>query len=128
MENKKHIQRALGITNDDFVIAVEQAGYQWIDRYFHNDDDAVKLIASCKMFWKWWVNEWDIRDSEFIRITSIDLIDTPLEGKCWQIAFEEWIDLHEVKKLHIVPNRWVIQELSRMMVEQENQLELLLKK
>jgi hypothetical protein len=125
MENKEHIQRALGITADEYAVAVEQAGYQWIDRFFQNDQETVKIIASCAMFWKWWVNQWDIRDAEYIRMTSLDIIDTPLEGKYWQAAFEEWIEIHMVKKLQIIPNRMVIEELSRKIVEEENKLKTL---
>lgn len=128
MENKKHIQKALGITADEYSIAVEQAGYEWIDRYFHDDAEATRIIAGCEMFWKWWVNQWDIRDKEFVRITSIDIIDERLEGKYWQAASEEWLDIHRVKNLQIRPNKWVIKELSRLILEEENKIAVLSKK
>lgn len=128
MTNQEHIQKALGISLDEYTIAVEQAGYEWINRYFNNDDEAVRIISSCKMFWLWWVNQWEIRDAEFVRMTGVDIIDTPLEGRYWQAAFEDWVDIHAVKKLSIIPNRLVIKELSKMIRAEELVLKSLTKK
>lgn len=127
MNNKDYIQKALGISADEYVIAVEQGGYQWINRYFHGDEDMTRLVSTCGMFWKWWINQWEIRDEQFVQSTGIDVLDMALDGRYWQVAFEEWLELHDVMKLQIVPNRWVIAALSKMIREDEKAVEALIK-
>lgn len=117
MTHKEQIQKSLGITTDEYTQAVEEAGYQWIARYFGNDADTSHLISTCRMFWLWWVNEWEIRDAEYIRVTSIDLLDAPLDGRYWQAAFKEWLEVHAVKNLTLRPNRWVRVEISKTIKE-----------
>lgn len=112
MTDKDYIITALKITIDDYTQAVEAGGIDWIRKYFGDDQSVVDVFTKNAEFWVWWVNQWEIRDREFIRVTGIDLIAEPLEGKVWYVAFQEYLEVHDVSRLSIIPNRFVLQKLA----------------
>lgn len=112
----------LGYDLATFTELVERAGYTWMRRYFATDEDMMQLLSTSPMFWKWWINEWQIRDTDFLFETSLRFLAEPLTGIALQYALEEYVEKHAVMKLKIVPNRLVTQELNRMIREKEKQL------
>lgn len=119
MNNQERIRIVLGYGLDEFNSMVEQAGYTWINRYFGLSDDMVDIVSKSRRFWQWWINEWEIRDGDFLFETSLRFITEPLTGLALQHALEEYVEKHNAMKVSIVPNSLVRQELNQMIRERQ---------
>jgi len=43
-------------------------GLQWLTKYTLCDDDMLRWLLSQPIVWKWWMNEWNRRDEEYLPI------------------------------------------------------------
>lgn len=124
MTNKELIIKALQITELEYCETVENYGYAWIKRYFNKDVIAIKALSECASFWKWWVNQWDNRNIEFIHKTHLNVLNdfTNNEVKLLRYFF---VEQHNVYSYFIIPNRFVINDLSALITKEvENLKEL----
>lgn len=112
MNDQERIQLTLGFTAKRYALMVEYAGYAWLERYFANDAELKNMFVTCTSFWKWWINEWNQRDAEFLRETSLRYINEPLTGYELQLSLHLFTETHNVKGLQIVPDKWVISEVN----------------
>jgi len=126
MSNRERIEKLFCWTPDYYAILVEDAGYAWADRFF--DREGTDLLVQCAMFWRWWTNEWNIRDEEFLRETSLRFLNEKLTGLALQTALEEYVDKHQVCKLNIAPNRLVREELELKIREAQKEIDEMVRK
>lgn len=124
--NRQAIVRALGISMEDYNTAVLNSGYAYIKRFLRESDPEEKLImetlSRSGRFWKWWVNARDLRDDDFVRVTGINLLDKPLEGKVWKAAFDEYTQLNDPLMICERPNYLVIEEVAKLIQQEEQKL------
>jgi hypothetical protein len=119
METKGIIIKSLGITELDYCNKVMESGYGWIRiRSGNNEEQLVNNIAKIPLFWKWWNNQWIIRDKEFVRQTSIDIINEALEGKVRRVANEIYNDIHNPYHLIAIPNVWLQAEINNLILQE----------
>ncbi len=121
MKSSERIQIVLGYSADEYARLVEEAGYGWVTRFTLNPD-AHTVYGRSAMFWKWWVNEWNLRDEQFLSDTGLRFADKPLTGYPLACALDIYVAFHNINKLDIVPNRWVHEEVARMIREMEREL------
>ncbi|TZF81790.1 hypothetical protein FW774_17185 [Pedobacter sp. BS3] len=64
--NKQQVMRLLGWTIDQYAEYQESKGLEYIRKLIAADDWSVNNVAKAPLFWRWWVNHWNARDTEFI--------------------------------------------------------------
>lgn len=124
-KNKKLICEALGLTEMQYCEMVMHFGQMWMHRYFGHEEIMINALNKSKNFWAWWLNQWNNRDADFIRLTNLNLIEMPLNGMVKQKAVELYDETHEASELKIRPNRFVIQEVGKLIKQEENNLKKL---
>lgn len=130
MYNKhiKQVQKVLGYTEQGYSLMIEYAGYAWLDRYFATNTELKNVFVTSKNFWQWWVNQWDLRDAEFLKETSLRFINEELDGDELQLALGFFVEKHCVKNLSIVPNYLVRQEVNALLKKEREHLKNLIDK
>ena len=113
MTTKEIIIKSLCITDDEYANMVERSGYAWLSRLM--DDRLINEVAKIELFWKWWKNQWEIRDREFVRMTNLVQINEALGGKTQLYAGSLYNDIHNPYNLIIIPNTWVHQEILKVL-------------
>lgn len=114
-QNREVILRKLRITDLQYCEMVERGGYEWLRRYFSHVPDMIDICKYSAMFWKWWVNEWNLRDNRFLALNRF---------KIWPVHIEEssYNFTHDIDGLGIRPNRFVIEEVNKIIKNQEEKI------
>lgn len=63
--------QVLWLTNmDDGMLRQFQfdTGLQWLTTYTADDEDILRWILNQPLVWKWWINEWNRRDEQYLPI------------------------------------------------------------
>ncbi|WP_317899458.1 hypothetical protein [Aurantibacillus circumpalustris] len=111
--NRELILKALKGDDTIYHGMVFEHGLEWIRNNMSlNDEQIVSVIGGCKLFWAWWRNQWSLRDEAYINLVDFKRHELPFENECLQVALELYNDTHNVNRLHIIPNRFVINEVS----------------
>lgn len=113
MTNKDYITRALAINEYRYAQVVESSAYVWLTR-LTSDTSVINEIVKCSMFWKWWINQWDIRDEHYLYLSNIKLINETFSGKTLLLARQLYNELHDPNDLRIFPNSMVINQIKRI--------------
>lgn len=117
--------KALRINELQYGQMVWDNALLWMDRYFGTQPIVKEALESSKSFRLWWVNQWDNRDQEFLNMTSLAKIELPLDNKTHQYTTELYQDHHNVDQLRIIPNRFVVREVGKLIKIEETRLEAL---
>ncbi|HXU27483.1 MAG TPA: hypothetical protein VN698_09650 [Bacteroidia bacterium] len=117
-KNKQIICEAFGLTELAYCKIIMDAGYEWMHFYFINDATLIDATSKCGMFWNWWKNQWEIRDTAYLKYAPIEELELPLTGNVRRAAIEIYIDYHEPTKLKILPNVWVRNEIKKVLTEE----------
>lgn len=128
MKTKDIIIKALGMSEMNYCEMVMEGGYCWLKSRFGVDEELlINNVAKIPLFWKWWNNQWDIRDKEYTRITSVDVINEALEGKTRRIAIEIYHDIHNPYHLIAMPNVWLKAEIDKLILQEIQKEEEIIK-
>lgn len=119
------ITRSLCLTADEYAEMVFQAGNIWLERL--SDKRVIKRVSLLPLFWKWWKNQWEIRDKEFIRVANLNEINQPLSGDTLIFASSLYNDVHDIKALKIIPNAWLNKQIVEIVNTEIEQTEALIK-
>ena len=123
----KAIQQALGITELDYHTMVMNYGYDWLAGYFGNDDKMISRVASSKMFWAWWKNQWNIRNDKFVYETN--LMELSNFSRLERIMLKSlYLDAHSPFQLNIRPNVLVMAEIKAHMWNEINKETVIINK
>lgn len=109
--NRQYILRKLEISDLRYCQEVEDVGYMYLHRYFSYSPEAIESASKSELFWKWWINQWEIRDNEFVQQTCFRM---PWPKETQRRIYDSF---HDVKQISIVPNRFVIDEIRKLMNE-----------
>jgi len=113
-QNRQLILKALKGTETIYHGMVFEGGLKWIrNNMCMNDEVIVSVIGGCKLYWAWWRNQWDIRDASYLTMVDFKRHVLPLEGEYLCIALELYDDAHNVDRLRVIPNRYVLEEVSK---------------
>jgi hypothetical protein len=121
MSKNKHtsiICKAFGFTELQYGNIILDAGYQWMHFYFMNDVAIIDATSKSAMFWNWWKNQWEIRDTSYLKYAPIEALELPLNGNVRTAAVEIYIEYHEPTKLKIQPNVWVRNEIKKLLTQE----------
>lgn len=64
--NRAKIQRLLKWTELQYAQYQERIGYQYMQHQLQLDAHAVKQMSYEAMYWRWWVNTWNIIDDQLL--------------------------------------------------------------
>jgi len=107
---KNYIIKALCISEHKYAEMVESFAYVWLTR-LTSDGEVISEISKSSIFWKWWINQWDIRDEKFAYQCNLKNINEALCGKTLTIARDLFFEAHNPKMLTVIPNKFVINEI-----------------
>lgn len=122
VKNKQLICRATGKDDAEYFDMVFGFAQLWMERYFGTEKIVINALNNSKSFWAWWINQWDNRNAEFVRLTSLDVIELPLTGITQAMAIELYDETHATNELCIVPNKFVVSEVSKLIKQEESKL------
>jgi hypothetical protein len=108
--NRQFILRKINMTHQEYCELVERGGYAWLDKYLFCDPKGMKAASHSSMFWKWWVNEWNIRDDRFVR--HVRFCNPDIEQR------DYYFSVHAIYKLEIRPNKWAIADIEEVAKKQ----------
>lgn len=60
--NVKQVLWLTGMTEDELNDFMFRTGLDWLAHYTKDDKDMLAIVLKSEIIWKWWVNEWYIRD------------------------------------------------------------------
>lgn len=126
MTKAKHIiKQALMLTDQQYAEMVMQFAHQWMQRYFGNEEVIISALHHSGWFWKWWVNQWDNRDEDFVQITGLEYAQFPLDKEVLKEVLSDYQIHHDVHRLRIVPNRMVVNEVGKLIKLEEQRIKQL---
>lgn len=103
----QYICRKLEITELEYCEKIEKDGHAYLRRKYPVDQLLRELHVSSSIFWKWWVNQWEIRDRDFVSsCMKFNPWPAHINRKLYQC-------FHEVSELTIQPNSLVIRDVSK---------------
>lgn len=94
-ENKKQLFQILDLNDLQYGNMQFDLAYQYLEEVV-GITDWVGELTSSKMFWKWWVNQWEIRDAHFLRYYSDQ--NNSWSNKVLMICYNAW---HDPKELNV---------------------------
>jgi hypothetical protein len=65
-DNKIIIMKQMDMDEQIYNQQVYDTAVAWIKHHVWNDDEMVRCLTEQKEFWTWWLNQWNIRDAEFV--------------------------------------------------------------
>lgn len=85
-------------------------GLQYLkDNLLGGDDTWVDELSRSKIFWKWWINQWNMRDQQFITNGVSDNLHN-------RVVYYKY--LNSVDTLHCKPHKSVLEETYAVMMQQ----------
>lgn len=67
--NRKQVLYLTGMSDEALNRLQFSMGLQWLEQYTDSPDNAMlQWILKQPIVWKWWLNEWNRRDSEYLDI------------------------------------------------------------
>ncbi len=79
-----------------------EQGLAYLTDYLGYDETTVMVMERSKVFWSWWINQWNIRDAQIFLPACSRLPLTMLE--------KVYTDVHSIRFLRVHPSRSVLQE------------------
>ena len=64
--NRLQVLWLTGMTDSMLSQFQFDTGLQWLTSYTLRDDDMLRWIMSQPIIWKWWLNEWNRMDAEYL--------------------------------------------------------------
>lgn len=117
--NKQIICTALGMNELQYAEMVEEFGQLWMNRYFGHEEIMLNALNKSKTFWAWWVNQWENRNEDYVRLTNLAIIELPLDRVTKAVAIELYRETHAANELKIVPNKFVVAEVNKLIKQEE---------
>lgn len=127
MTNKQYILKALNWCEQKYGQVVMDTAIAWINLHFKGEHIMVDVLTRSPLFWKWWKNQWEQRDNRFVEVTAIDLLDYPINNELFEVINEEYCNLHDIYGLIIKPNKMVTKDCMRIIREEIEKEELIIK-
>lgn len=122
MTHKEKILQTLGFSEHGYSLLVESAAYSWAQLNFTNDVPTKESLIQCKTFWEWWNNQWEIRDEQFLKETSLRYINERLTDYELDLALYLYVEKHQVKNIIATPNKWVFKAVGMLIPKEKNKL------
>lgn len=102
--NKQIILQKCFMSEEAYNITQWNTAIAWIRTTVWNDEDLVSAIIGQPEFWKWWENQWNLRDEQFLT----DHIEYVLYIGCSDILDDEqfkteWLLTHTAKNITVMP-------------------------
>jgi hypothetical protein len=97
--NKLLVQKILNWTPLQYAEYQEQVGYEYLRQVLEVDEHNVKLMSYEAMYWKWWINTWNMIDDELL-ITYLQKNDYP---NIPNYHIQLYIESHKVQYIATTP-------------------------
>lgn len=87
---------------------VMDKAWEYLKRQCGADAYGIDKLMQCGIFWKWWLNHWAQRDSEFLACWA----DCDTEEE----VTDEYVLLHSAVNLHVRPNKTIMEASYAVMI------------
>lgn len=118
--------QATGLSDLQYAEMVMHFANKWMNRYFSHVPVTIDALNRSKYFWKWWTGQWENRDVLFIKERgllnqSADMVTQGVNLMLYEVH-------HNPRKLLIVPNTMVVNEVGKLIKRHETELKQLINK
>lgn len=98
--NKQQILESCAMSDDEYCNLQFECAVEWIKYRVLDDEEVISAITSKETFWTWWINQWNLRNDEFV----IDNIQYILAGNHERFLKDVWLHVHQVDRIVAYPS------------------------
>lgn len=69
------IERILGFSHEDHNETIYETGLKWLANHFEYMPQSYAMMESSPLFWKWWITQWNLRNSELVKQYNLEQIE-----------------------------------------------------
>jgi hypothetical protein len=97
---------------------VMDRAYQYLHQVLLYDRQGKKMLWRSTYFWTWWSRQWERRNTLLISELHLHTLwDTPVDEELAAWVRHEFMQVHSIYKLNIMPNRLVLASSFSAMVK-----------
>lgn len=109
-KNKATIMALLGWSELDYGNFQYNTGIRYLEENFELDEASIDFLVRQRIFWQWWINEWNLRDErEYLPLVA----NSPVP---WKV----YMTIHNPRDIKRRPADIVLSETYAVMVGQLN--------
>jgi hypothetical protein len=98
--NKQQILESCEMNDDEYCNLQFEKAVEWIKYRILDDEEVISAITSKEMFWTWWINQWNLRNDEFVT----DNIYYIIAGEHARFLKDVWLHVHQVDRIVAYPS------------------------
>jgi hypothetical protein len=107
---KEQVMQALKWDALKYAEFQEEMGIRFLKSVLLGGDETwLSELTRCRIFWQWWINQWNIRDKQFI--------ECRLYASSLHNAVENYEYLHNPITLRTRPHKGVMEETYAVMMQ-----------
>lgn len=106
--NKEQVLQCTGMDRGNYNVIVHDTAIEWIKTTISEHDEDVQRLTHNPKFWKWWINQWNIRDEVFL-YEYIGFIIAKDDHSSFLLY--AWEKVHDVKTIDTYPSTATMQQL-----------------
>lgn len=100
-KNRAIIQRMLKWSDLDYTTFQFESGLVYLNETLRLHDFEVEMLSYDELFWKWWINEWNLLDS----------VQTPLFERMQRpLLVSDYVRIHTLAMVDKSPSNVVLEE------------------
>lgn len=112
--NKKKIQQMLGWDDLQYGRYQYEMGLRYLRESLQLDDWNMQVLEGQRLFWQWWINEWNLRDEhQFLPLAA----KSPSPEGIYE-------SIHDIRCLRRRPDDVVLSDSYALMIEKLRQEQL----
>lgn len=110
-KNRDIIQQLIGWDDLTYTTFQYESGLIYLEETMLLHEYEQKMLSSDEMFWKWWVNQWNIVDSIMLPVC---------QRRCHPLSLKEYINRHSLAMTSVYPDHELIEESYAKMIGEFN--------
>lgn len=114
-DNIEIVCKSLGFDKQIYCNLQHEEACRWLSQKFGKDYRVLNKIALLPLFWKWWINQWAMREKEFVRVCNLWELNEVFEGADLKMLSDLFFEVHEVSNIRFNFNVYVNREITDML-------------
>lgn len=106
--NKEQVLLCTGLDKGTYNTIVHDTAIEWIKHSISSHQEDIQRLTRTPLFWKWWINQWNIRDEVFL----YDYIGFIISSEDFTVfLLDAWQGVHNVRLIDKYPSTEMVQQL-----------------
>ena len=108
--NKATVIQLLNWNTSDYHVHQYEQGINYLDKNFPDSFD-MEILEPSPIFWKWWINQWNLRDASYLPI---------IKQKQVILTMADYRHLHSSTLINTHPSSLIMEESFAIMIDELN--------